>query len=83
MHSFMEVLPFTAVALVLVNHWCQLLALFGFGAEPPVYGLQWKAEPLPLWYRAALIVAILLLAVLPYLEELRRCRRPRRRNIWQ
>jgi hypothetical protein len=83
MHSFMEVLPFTALALVLVNHWGQLLALFGFGAEPPVYSLQWKAEPLPLWYRAALIVAILLLAVLPYLEELRRCLRSRRRNIWQ
>lgn len=73
MHSLLEVLPLTAVLFIVVMHWGQFLALFGMGPEPARMALRLKSGGLPGWYLAGLMVAVLLLAVLPYLEEFWRC----------
>ncbi|WP_454737876.1 diguanylate cyclase [Cupriavidus necator] len=80
MHSLLEVLPLTAASYVVVMHWGQFLALFGLGSEPARMALALKAEPLPPAYLAGLLVAVVVLAGLPYLEELWRCVRWRRRE---
>lgn len=80
MHSLLEVLPLTAASYVVVLHWGQFLALFGLGSEPARMALALKAEPLPPAYLAGLLVAVVVLAGLPYLEELWRCVRWRRRE---
>jgi hypothetical protein len=69
-HSFLELMPLVAGILVAVLHWPQFLALFGLGDEPARWSLRLKSEPLPMAYVAAVLAAALLLAALPYLEEL-------------
>jgi hypothetical protein len=69
-HSFLELMPLVAGILVAVLHWPQFLALFGLGDEPARWSLRLKSEPLPTAYVAAVLAAALLLAALPYLEEL-------------
>jgi hypothetical protein len=83
MHSLLEVLPFAALSLVLVKHWGQFLALFDWGTDTPRYDLSLKSSPLPTSISITVIVAVLLLAVLPYVEEMLRCLRGRRRNLWR
>jgi hypothetical protein len=80
MHSLLEVLPLAGASYVVVLYWNQFLALFGRGPEPARMGLALKAEPLPPAYLGGLLVAVALLAALPYLEELWRCVRWRRRE---
>ena len=63
-------IPLMAGAFVIVLHWPQFLALFGFGEEPARYALTWKHEPLPIAYIFAFLAAALFLDLLPYLEEL-------------
>lgn len=75
MHSLLEVLPLAAVALIASVHWEQFLALFGAGPATPDYSLALKAVPLPAAEIAGLLVAILVLVVAPYAEELVRCAR--------
>lgn len=82
-HSFLEMLPLIAIICVSALHWDQFKALFGFGPDPSRFTLAWKAEPLPLAYLMALMVAALLLAIIPFAEELYRgvrARRVRTRN---
>jgi hypothetical protein len=70
-HSVLEVLPLTAILLVMILHWPQTLALFGAGSEPP----QWYLGPkqLPRWGEVIPpAAAFLLLALAPYAEELLR-----------
>ena len=69
-HSFLEMIPLMAGAFVIVLHWPQFLALFGFGEEPARYALRWKHEPLPIAYVFAFLATALFLDLLPYLEEL-------------
>lgn len=71
-HSFLEMIPLMAGALVVILNWPQFLALFGFGDEPARFALRWKDPPLPAGYVAAVLAASVILALLPYLEELRR-----------
>lgn len=80
MHSLLEVLPMTAASYVVVLYWGQFLALFGAGNEPARLALAWKPAPLPPGYLAGLLVAVALLGGLPYLEELWRCHRWRKRE---
>jgi hypothetical protein len=70
-HSFLEMVPLTAVLLVSLLHWPQLKALFGLRVEPrsPV---RPKREPLAGSYVFGALAAMLTLEVLPYLEELAR-----------
>jgi hypothetical protein len=69
-HNYLGALPFMAFSLLLVLHWPQLLALVGVGPQEPDFALRLKHRPLPVAYVIALLGAILLLEVLPYIEEL-------------
>ena len=48
----------------------QFLALFGFGTATPRFEIVWREPPLPWGYVLSVITAVMLLEVLPYLEEL-------------
>lgn len=72
-HSFLEIMPITAFLLLAALYWDQFSALLGQGA--PDFRLAWKARPLPVWYVTGAIGAAALFNLLPYLEELARCRR--------
>ena len=71
-HSYLELLPLTAVLMISARHWPQFLALFGLGDEAPRFDIAFKANPLPLAYIIGAVVAALLFAILPYMEELLR-----------
>jgi hypothetical protein len=72
-HSGLEVLPFTALLLILPLHWGQARALFGVGPEAAQWSLVLRPEKLPLTYVAIALGAALLFDVLPFIEELVRC----------
>lgn len=78
-HNYLAVVPFMALSFLVVLHWPQALALLGLGDEPADWGLRWKSQPLPAGYIAGVLVAILLLEILPYAEELLRTARAARR----
>jgi hypothetical protein len=69
-HSFLEILPLTAAILLAVRHWPQFLAVFGLGDEAPRWNLALKSPPLPMNYLLAILGAAVLLAFLPYVQEL-------------
>jgi hypothetical protein len=71
-HSYLGVLPLLSLVLVVVLNSSQFLALFGFGTATPRFGIVWKEPQLPWGYVLSIITAVLLLEVLPYLEELAR-----------
>ena len=73
-----EMLPLTALLIVITLHWPQFLSLLGLGAEPAEYALRPKHPPLPWLYVTTILSLILLFEVLPYLEELARGLRHRR-----
>jgi hypothetical protein len=73
------VLPLTAVLLVMILHWPQTLALFGFGPQAADWSLGPKQPPR--WGEIIPpLAAFLLLALLPYGEELWRGSRQRERD---
>ena len=69
-HSYLGVLPLLSLVLVVVLNWAQFLALFGFGTATPRFEIVWREPPLPWGYVLSVITAVMLLEVLPYLEEL-------------
>jgi hypothetical protein len=69
-HSYLGVLPLMSLVLVVVLNWSQFLALFGLGVAAPRFNIVWKEPPLPWGYVLTVISAVMLLEVLPYLEEL-------------
>jgi hypothetical protein len=69
-HSFLELLPLTAMLIVIILHWPQFLSLWGVGAEPAHYRIALKPDPLPWTYVTAFLAAVLVFELLPYLEEL-------------
>jgi hypothetical protein len=69
-HSFLEMTPLMAGIVVSIQHWGQLLALFGLGPETARFALTVKSEPLPVLYIVLVLGATLFLEFLPYLEEL-------------
>jgi hypothetical protein len=69
-HSFLEMLPLMGLLMVIVLHWGQFLALIGLGPETARFDLALKADPLPPSYVVSVLIAVLLLEVLPYGEEL-------------
>ncbi|MBO0733267.1 MAG: diguanylate cyclase [Methylocapsa sp.] len=71
MHSLLEMVPLTAILLAATLHWDQFCAVFGFGAGD--WSFTWKAHPLPTGYLASVMIATVLFAFVPYLEELFRC----------
>jgi hypothetical protein len=75
-HSVQEMLPGTAIALLISAHWGHALSLAGLGPHPPSFAPVLRGEPLPLGYLGLLAVGCLLL-VGCYVEELWRCLRAR------
>ena len=69
-HSYLGILPLLSFVLVTVLHWGQFLALFGLGAQTARFDLAWKEPQLPWGYVLSVLAAVLLLEVIPYLEEL-------------
>jgi hypothetical protein len=80
-HSFLELVPLMAILLVISRHWPQFQALLGFGGEPARLELTAKTEPLPVAYIVTLFALILVFELLPFLEELWRGLRTRRRGF--
>ena len=71
-HSFLELLPITALLLVMVAHFDQVESLFGYGSQLPHFWVQWRATPLPLLYVSVVLLGAAAGDLLPYLEELHR-----------
>jgi hypothetical protein len=69
-HSFLELVPFMALSCLVLLHWRQFLALWGLGPEEPDMSLRLKVEPLPAVYTIGAVVAVIVLQLIPYLEEL-------------
>lgn len=80
-HSFLEIIPLIAIICVSALHWNQLQALVGFGPENARFTLDWKAQPVPMPYVVVLMISVLLLAIIPYAEELYRGVRARRSAV--
>ncbi|MEU9247022.1 diguanylate cyclase [Streptomyces sp. NPDC048385] len=76
-HSFLEVLPLTALAFTACLHPDQVRSTLRGGPRPQDWRLQRKERPLPAAYLAGLAGVIGLGIILPYAEELRRCLRVR------
>lgn len=76
-HSFLEVLPLTALAFTACLHPDQVRSALRGGSNPQDWRLLPKERPLPPAYLAGLACAIGLGVVVPYAEELRRCLRAR------
>ena len=77
-HSFLEVLPLTAMAFAACLHPKAVRATLRGGPGPDDWKLLPKDRPLPARYLAALAATISLGVALPYAEEMRRCLRARR-----
>ena len=68
-HSALEILPLTAILLVMILHWPQTLALFGQGQQHADFSLGPKQ--LPRWGEVVPpFSAFLLFSLVPYVEEL-------------
>jgi hypothetical protein len=74
-HSFLELMPLLAIVCIILLHPGQFLALFGFGHERADFALRLKSAPLPAPFIVGLLSAVVLLEVVPYIEELVRCLR--------
>lgn len=74
-HSFQLLLPWTGLVGLALLHAPQALAVLGLGAAQPDWQLRWKQPSLPPVYLGAVAAAALLLVLLPFAEELLRCRR--------
>jgi hypothetical protein len=77
-HSFLEVLPLTALAFTACLHPDQVRATLRGGPQPHDWRLLPKERPLRGAYLAGLGAVIVLGIAVPYAEELRRCLRVRR-----
>ncbi len=68
-HNYLGTLPFMAMSFIFVMHWPQGVALLGFGPEMARFALEPKQQPLPTAYVVGLLAAIVLLVLIPYVEE--------------
>ena len=80
-HSYLAMLPLMGLLIVVLLHWGQFLALFGLGSELARFAFVDKSPPISWNYSIAIISAVILFEVLPYLEELWRCMRSPRHNF--
>lgn len=77
-HSFLEVLPPSAMAFTSCLHWDQVRAALRGGDRPEDWKLLPKDNPLPARYLAAIGLGIGAFVALPYAEEMTRCLRAAR-----
>ena len=68
-HSFLELLPLMAIALLAVRYWPIIQGMFGVGGQAPDWALRWKAEPLPMSYVVPLLLAATVFELLPFGQE--------------
>jgi hypothetical protein len=80
-HSVLEILPLAALLLIIVLHPDQFLSLFGIGADVADYTIRLKDPPLPWLYVSIMLTLVFLFEVLPYIEELVRGLRARKRDF--
>jgi hypothetical protein len=76
-HSYLEIGPLMAVALLTALHWDQARALIRVGDGAADFSLRPKREPLQRTYVIGLLAAIGACGALPYVEEFIRCFRYR------
>jgi hypothetical protein len=69
-HGVLEMLPLTALLMVIAIYWDQFISLFGFA--PAQFELRLKPVGLNPWYIACMLAITLLFEVLPYFEEFAR-----------
>ncbi len=79
-HGFLEMIPLLGLSLMVVLHWEQAFAIVGAGPQAADWTLRLKYEPLPVAYVAIALGAALVIDILPFLEELWRGIRARRRR---
>ncbi|MEV5508025.1 diguanylate cyclase [Streptomyces orinoci] len=80
-HSFLESLPFAALASLMCLHHDQVRSLLRGGrGNPAAWRLVPRRRPLPRRYLAGVALAVGAFVALPYAEELTRCLRARRRG---
>lgn len=77
-HSFLEVLPLSALAFTSCLHWDQVRAALRGGDRAEDWKLLPKENPLPARYLAAIGLGVGVCVALPYAEEMRRCVRAAR-----
>jgi hypothetical protein len=76
-HSFLEILPLTAVLLIMALHWPQTQALFGFGKETADFSLG--SKQMPRWGEIMPpALGFIFLVIVPYAEEFWRGRSAKR-----
>jgi hypothetical protein len=75
MHSFLEVLPFTALAFTVCLNPDDVAALFGRGKRPRRFRFERKRHPAPPLYLLSIVALVTAMLVVPYTEELLRCYR--------
>jgi hypothetical protein len=73
-HSFMEVLPLSALASIAALHWHQIRH-----PRPHERAIQRRRPPLPRWYLGTAAAAAVAGVAGPYADEMRRCLRARHR----
>lgn len=78
-HSVLEMLPLTGLLLVIALHWTAFLALFGFGE--PEFTFKLKQQPLPATYIVTMLILTAIFQIIPYVEELIRGLRYRRKQL--
>ena len=77
-HSFLEVLPFTALSMTAIIHWGEFRSLLAAGHERPDFRFRPKRRRLPMRHIAELAAILAFGVALPYANELYRCWRARR-----
>lgn len=80
-HSFMEILPLAALALLAALAWPQALALAGLGAEAADWSLRWKERPLPAQALVTGAAVVALFNAAPLLQETWSCVRVARERV--
>jgi hypothetical protein len=76
-HSFMEILPLTSIALLAVMAWPQALALAGLGTESADWSLRPKQSPLSASYLVGGFLLSLVFNAVPLAQETWSCLRAR------
>lgn len=71
-HSFLEVIPFVIVALIVIINWSHFVDFITLNWAGQ-WSLEFKQHPLDVNYIAAYVALLLIADVAPYMEEFLRC----------
>lgn len=77
-HGVQTATPWACLAMLMVAHRGQAIALAGLGGAAADWQLRWRDPPLPAWGWVAVVSGALLLVVLPLMQEHARCRKAAR-----